>query len=37
MRTHKRANLDKLIAIEWETLRDLRKMLSNPSQSSSTV
>jgi hypothetical protein len=31
MRTHKRApNLDRLIAIEWNILRDLRKMLSNP-------
>lgn len=31
MRAHKRApNLDKLIAIEWTTLSDLRKMLSNP-------
>jgi hypothetical protein len=31
MRAHKRApNLDRLIAIEWNILRDLRKMLSNP-------
>ena len=30
MRTHKSASLDKLIAIEWETLRDLKRMLSNP-------
>jgi hypothetical protein len=30
VRTHKSASLDKLIAIEWETLRDLKRMLSNP-------
>jgi hypothetical protein len=31
MRTHKRApNLDRLIAIEWNILDDLRKMLGNP-------
>jgi hypothetical protein len=30
VRTHKSASLDKLIAIEWETLRDLRKTLRNP-------
>jgi hypothetical protein len=30
VRTHKSASHDKLIAIEWETLRDLRKLLSNP-------
>jgi hypothetical protein len=30
MRTHKSASHDKLIAIEWETLRDLRKTLRNP-------
>ena len=30
MRTHKSASLDKLIAIEWEILRDLRKTLRNP-------
>ena len=30
MRTHKSASLDKLIAIEWEILRDLRKLLSSP-------
>jgi hypothetical protein len=29
--THKRApNLDRLIAIEWEILRDMKKMISNP-------
>jgi hypothetical protein len=26
----KTANLDKLIAIEWDILRDLKKMLHNP-------
>jgi hypothetical protein len=36
VRTHKRANLHKLTVIEWGILRDLGKMLSNPSQSSST-
>ena len=30
MRTHKSASLDKLIAIEWGILRDLRKLLSSP-------
>jgi hypothetical protein len=30
MRTHKSASLDKLIAMEWDTLRDLRKTLRNP-------
>ena len=30
MRTHKSANLDNLIAIEWDILRDLRKMLNDP-------
>jgi hypothetical protein len=30
VRTHKSASLDKLTAIEWNILRDLRKMLSNP-------
>jgi hypothetical protein len=26
---HKRCTLDTLIAIEWDTLRDLKRMLSN--------
>jgi hypothetical protein len=30
VRTHKSASLDKLIAIEWGILRDLKRMLSNP-------
>jgi hypothetical protein len=30
VRTHKSASPDKLIAIEWETLRDLKRMLSSP-------
>ena len=30
MRTHKSANLDNLIATEWDILRDLRRMLRNP-------
>ena len=29
MRAHTSANLDKLIAIEWDILKDLRKMLRN--------
>jgi hypothetical protein len=28
--SEKTANLDKLIAIEWDILRDLKKMLRNP-------
>lgn len=33
MRAHKsrpKANLDKLIAMEWDILRDLKKILQNP-------
>jgi hypothetical protein len=30
VRTHKSANLDNLIATEWDILRELREMLSNP-------
>jgi len=29
VRAHTSANLDKLIAIEWDILKDLRKMLRN--------
>jgi hypothetical protein len=30
MHAHKRPNLDRLIAMEWDILRDLRNMLRSP-------